>query len=183
MVKNKINLPFLLKGIEPVLYKLKYDQKYSDEFKQIIAENDISMKQSERLKFWSTRNQLNQRLATFSENLDHEVLSYGKGLLLGSFTNTDIDILVEKMRKELRMGALNQDQKSLLRVLMVGLEHLSLQEIKEGLKTEFSEGITEAANYLIENKAKLSNLPRKHVCLLVDKVRKTQLNIIRSISK
>lgn len=130
----------------------------------------MSMKQSERLKFWSTRNQLNQRLATFSENLDHEVLSYGKGLLLGSFTNTDIDLLVDKMRKELRLGVLNQDQNSLLRVLMIGVEHLNLQEIKDGLKTDFIENVSEMANYLIEMKAKLSNLPRKHVCLLVDKV-------------
>ncbi len=74
------------KGVEPILYKLKYEQRFSDEFKQIIAENDLSMKMKSSLKFWKTRKMLNQWLAAFSEELDNKVLSFACGLLLGSFT-------------------------------------------------------------------------------------------------
>ena len=158
----------LEKGEEAFLFKLKYSQKYSDEFKQIIAENDRSMKQSERLKFWTSRNLLNSKLAAFSESLDKNVLSFAKGMLLGSFTNFDLNRFIEKLKKELKLS-LTTEQLHLLKVMLIGLEHLDLQEMREGLCTEFQE--TEALlQYLSVNKVNLTGLPRKHVCLLVDKV-------------
>lgn len=150
------------------MYKMKYDQKYSEEFKEIIAENDRSMKQSERLKFWTSRNLLNQRLISFSEELDKKVLAYAKGLLLGSFTEVDIERLIDRIVKKSSVGKLTSEQRSLIRMLLIGLEHLDDQEIKEALATQFEDD--SLAKYIVEYKLSLTELPRKHVCLLVDKV-------------
>lgn len=147
---------------------MKYDQKYSDEFKEIIAENDRSMKQSERLKFWTSRNLLNQRLISFSEELDRKVLAYAKGLLLGSFTEIDIERLINRIIKKSSVGKLTSEQRSLIRMLLIGLEHLDDQEVKEALATQFEDD--SLAKYIVEYKLSLTELPRKHVCLLVDKV-------------
>lgn len=147
---------------------MKYDQKYSEEFKEIIAENDRSMKQSERLKFWTSRNLLNQRLISFSEELDKKVLAYAKGLLLGSFTEVDIERLIDRIVKKSSVGKLTSEQRSLIRMLLIGLEHLDDQEIKEALATQFEDD--SLAKYIVEYKLSLTELPRKHVCLLVDKV-------------
>jgi hypothetical protein len=151
-----------------MLCKVKYDQKYSEEFKQIIAENEKSMKQSERLKFWTTRNLLNQRLVSFSEELDKKVLSYAKGLLLGSFTEVDLERLIDRLIKKQCMNKLTPDQRSLIRMILIGLEHLDEQEVKEALSTQFDD--ESLCRNIIEYKLSLTELPRKHVCLLVDKV-------------
>jgi hypothetical protein len=151
-----------------MLCKVKYDQKYSEEFKQIIAENEKSMKQSERLKFWTTRNLLNQRLVSFSEELDKKVLSYAKGLLLGSFTEVDLERLIDRLIKKQCMNKLTPDQRSLIRMILIGLEHLDEQEVKEALSTQFDD--ESLCRHIIEYKLSLTELPRKHVCLLVDKV-------------
>ena len=151
-----------------MLCKVKYDQKYSEEFKQIIAENEKSMKQSERLKFWTTRNLLNQRLVSFSEELDKKVLSYAKGLLLGSFTEVDLERLIDRLIKKQCMNKLTPDQRSLIRMILIGLEHLDEQEVNEALSTQFDD--ESLCRHIIEYKLSLTELPRKHVCLLVDKV-------------
>jgi len=158
------------KGVEPILYKLKYEQKYSDEFKQIIAENDLSMKTSESLKFWTSRKLLNQRLAAFSEELDNKVLSYARGLLVGSFTTVDVGQMIEKVGKDVGAESFSSEQNSLLYMVMTGLEFLEGQEIREALETVFRKDVEKILNCLVELKPKLTDLPRKHVCLLVDKV-------------
>ena len=160
------------------MYKLKYDQKYSDEFKKLILENDKSMKQLDRQKFWTSRNLLNQKLGSFTEELDRKVLSYAKGLLLGSFTEVDIDRLIDRIKKDQRISSLNQDQRSLLRMILIGLEHLSDSEVKEALKTEFND-IDGLYNYIVEYRPSLMDLPRKNVCLLIDKVRN---NFLKSLT-
>jgi len=126
------------------------------------------MKQSERLKFWTTRNLLNQRLVSFSEELDKKVLSYAKGLLLGSFTEVDLERLIDRLIKKQCMNKLTPDQRSLIRMILIGLEHLDEQEVKEALSTQFDD--ESLCRHIIEYKLSLTELPRKHVCLLVDKV-------------
>jgi len=155
------------KGVEPILYRLKYEQRYSEEFKQIIAENDLSMKTSERLKFWT---RLNQRLAAFSEELDTKVLSYARGLLLGSFTTVEVSHMIEKLRKDVGIESLSSEQNSLLYMVLTGLEFLENQEIREAVESVFKKDVERIFNCLVELKPKLTDLPRKHVCLLVDKV-------------
>ena len=157
------------KGVEPILYKLKYEQRYSDEFKQIIAENDLSMKMRS-LKFWKTRKLLIQRLAAFSEELDNKVLSFACGLLLGSFTTVDAGQMIEKIGKDVGAESFSSEQNSLLYMVMTGLEYLEGQEIREALETVFRKDVEKILNCLVELKPKLTDLPRKHVCLLVDKV-------------
>ena len=57
-----------------------------------------------------------------------------------------------------------------MKIIVLGLEYSEQKEIKEALKTEFDDSKSESiSNYLIDRKSKLSNLKRKHVCLLVDK--------------
>jgi len=158
------------KGVEPILYKLKYEQRFSDEFKQIIAENDLSMKMKSSLKFWKTRKMLNQWLAAFSEELDNKVLSFACGLLLGSFTTVDVGQMIEKVGKDVGAESFSSEQNSLLYMVMTGLEFLEGQEIREALETVFRKDVEKILNCLVELKPKLTDLPRKHVCLLVDKV-------------
>lgn len=170
----------LEKDIEPVLHKLKYEQKYTEEFKQIITENDRSMKQSERLKFWTSRNLLNQKLATFTEDLDRKVLGYARGLLLGTFTTLDIGQLCDKFTKDLGLGVLTNEQRNLVRILLIGLEYSESKEVREALETEFRSDVEKIHAWIMERKVKLSDLPRKHVCLLVDKVWNKLMNFFNS---
>lgn len=157
-------------GNEPFYYRLKYDRKYTEEFKQIIAENDRSMKQSDRNKFWSTRSQLNSRLAAFTEEIEKNVLSYAKALLLGSFKEFNLDKFIERIKSELSLVNLTKSQTNLLKLIVGGLEYLDSKLIRQGLKTEFDDAkLDTITNYLVDRKAKLSGLKRKHVCLLVDK--------------
>ena len=97
-------------------------------------------------------------------------MSYAKGLLLGSFSDVDIDAFIERIKKDKRLTALTVDQKSLLRMVIIGIEHLNEQEVRDALNTQFND-IDGLCRYLMDYKPKFSDLQRKHVCLLVDKVK------------
>jgi len=75
----------LEKNYEPYLLKLKFDANLIKIFKEIIHENDLSMKQSERTKFWSTRSLINSRLSQFLTDLDENVFSFARIFLLGTY--------------------------------------------------------------------------------------------------
>jgi hypothetical protein len=162
----------LEKNVEPYLAKVKYNQKFSDEFKTIMIENDKSMKLVERSKFWSSRSALNKRLYNYLEELESTVFSYSKPLLLGSYLNHSMNDLIYQFRREILQPGdfINSKQRSLLSMLFLGLEHYDIDDLRLALKTEFSEQVVEAyACYLLDQKAKLANADRKHVCLLTDK--------------
>jgi len=160
---------------EPFFYKLKYDRKYTDEFKQIIAENDRSMRQSDRNIFWTSRSLLNTRLSTFTEEIEKNVLSFAKSLFLGSFKDLNLEKFIETLKKDLKIETISKKQENLIKILVLGIEYINVKEMKEtlkkSLKTEFNEYTTDIITvYLIDKLDKLSGLKRKHVCLLVDKV-------------
>lgn len=176
---NDLYIIRLERSKDPFLYKLKYNQKYNEEFKQIMNENDRSMKQSDRAKFWSARNSLNKRLYTFLADLEENIFSFSKSLLLGSYIEKDLNYLLELLKKDLKLTFLNQNQTTLLEIILLGVEIYSVEEIRNGLKNEFKEAqIDEILYYLLEKKEEFSNFKRKHVCLLIDKVNISDINIL-----
>jgi len=161
---------------EPFIYKLKYDQKYTDEFKQIIAENDQGIEQSDRVLFWTSRNSLNTRLSKFTEEIEKNVLSFAKSLFLGSFIDLNLEKFIQTLKSDLsKIGPISKKQENLIKIFVLGIEYINVTEMKETLKkslqTEFNENASEIITiYLIDKLDKLTGLKRKHVCLLVDKV-------------
>lgn len=157
---------------EPILVKLKYDKKFSEEFKTIMIENDCSMKQSDRNKFWSSRRSLNKKLNTFLEEFETSVFSFYKSLLLGSYVDINLEKLIDEFKSYFSLNTcLTKTQENLLRLTYLGLEHYSDEDIANCLRIEFKlDKVLEFSEYLIKNvKPKLQASKRKHVCLLIDK--------------
>jgi hypothetical protein len=166
-----LHLVRLEAGTEPLTYKLKYDRKYTEEFKQIITENDKSMKQSDRNKFWTTRSLLNSRLSAFTEEIEKNVLSFAKPLLMGSFKQFNMEKFIDRLKNDLNLGAISKIHHDLIKIVALGVDILDSKEMKEALRTEFDETIADLISaYVLEKKSKMASLKRKHVCLLVDKV-------------
>ena len=158
-------------GSEPITYKLKYDRKYTEEFKQIITENDKSMKQSDRNKFWTTRSLLNSRLSAFTEEIEKNVLAFARPLLMGSFKQFNMEKFIDRLKNDLNLGIINKSQQDLIKIVALGVDILDIKEMKEALSTEFDETKADLISaYVSEKKTKMASLKRKHVCLLVDKV-------------
>lgn len=156
----------------PILIKLKYDKNLSDEFKTIMIENDRSMKQSDRNKFWSSRSALNKKLNSYLEEFESSVFKRYKSLLLGSYIDFNIEYIIEEFKKRFfRNSKLNKNQEKMLKVVILGLEQFSIQDILNCLMFEFdSELINEYAHYFLINiRPKILYAKRKHVCLLIDK--------------
>lgn len=174
---NDLYIIRLERNEEPDYYQLKYDQKYNEQFKQLMLENDLSMKQSDRNKYWNTRTILNKRLHSFLEELEADVFrDTSKALLLGSYVNHDIQILIRSFKKDLKISTLNENQIKLLKSIFLGIEHLTSEEITLSLKREFAENLIEKCSlYLSDRKTEMSSAKRKHVCLLIDKVKNTSI--------
>lgn len=155
----------------PILIKLKYNKKLNDEFRTIMVENDRSMKQSDRNKFWSSRSALNKKLDSYLEEFESTVFSFYKSLLLGSFIDLSIDKIIEDFKKKFFSNSkLNKNQENLLRLLILGLEEYTFEDILNCLKNFSSDSIGEFAEYFFTQiKPKIQNAKRKHVCLLIDK--------------
>jgi hypothetical protein len=167
---NQLCLIRLEVGNEPHSYMIKFDQKYIEEFKQIIAENDKTMKESERAKFWTSRSALNAKLSNFLLDLETNVLGYHKSLLLGSYKNINLSQLTEKLCNHLKLTNLKPKQLNTLKLILVGIQQLSNKEVHDALRNEFEESkIDMILNHLNDYQLKLVNQPRKHICLLVDK--------------
>ena len=160
----------LEKDNEPFLFKLKYNLKFTEEFRTIMVENDKSMKISERSKFWSSRSALNKRLYNYLEELEANIFSYAKSLLLGTYLKFNLSTLISQFKKDMKLETITKSQKSLLKLVYLGLEHYDIDDLRIALKTEFNEKLIEQyCSYLITQKALLTNAERKHVCLLTDK--------------
>ena len=175
LVLNSVNDLFVIRlerENEPFLYQVKYDLKYNENFKQIMLENDLSMKQSDRTKYWTTRTSLNKRLNAFLEELESEVFSdVAKSLLLGSYLDHDMNVLIRSFKKDLRIVSLTESQEKLIKIIFLGIEHLTVEELSKALKREFSENQVEKyLPYLLDKKTEMVSAKRKHVCLLIDKV-------------
>lgn len=156
----------------PVLIKLKYNKNLIDEFKTIMIENDRSMKQSDRNKFWSSRSALNKKLNSYLEEFESSVFSFYKSLLLGSFIDFNIEKIIDEFKKKFFPNSkLNKNQENLLRLLILGLEQFTFEDTVNCLTIDFSsEPINEFAEYFFINiRPRLQNAKRKHVCLLIDK--------------
>ena len=157
----------LERGSEPFFYKLEYNTKYNEDFKQIMLENDLSMKQSDRTKYWSTRTDLNNRLNSYLKEFEANVFSYARALLLGSYVDYDFKLF----KKNLEIVSLNETQESLLKIILLGLQIFTAEELCILLKKEFAENeVDKYMLYLRGLKDGLTAAKRKHVCLLIDKV-------------
>lgn len=78
----------------------------------------------------------------------------------------------------MKLSFLNQNQTTLLEIILLGVEIYSVEEIRNGLKNEFKEAqIDEILYYLLEKKEEFSSFKRKHVCLLIDKVNISDIKI------
>jgi separase len=174
LVLNNMNDLFIIRlerDCEPFFYELKYNQKYNESFKQIMIENDLSMKQTDRTKFWSTRNTLNKRLYKFLEDLESNVFTgVSKALLLGSYLNLDMKQLVRSFKRDLRIASLTESQERLISVVLLGIEYLTTSELTGALRQEFSDSqVDKFSDYLLVKKIDLAKEKRKHICLLIDK--------------
>ena len=167
----------LEKSVRPFISKFKYNRKYTDEFKQIMIENDKSMKQSDRNKFWNSRNSLNTRLSAFVNEIETSVFASKKALFMGSYVDFDTEAIIEEFRKKLGASVIMErggENEQLVWSVLLGLEFYSSEDLRNILKTIFSgnEKVVEIAfNFLNDViKPRLEGAKRKHVCLLNDKV-------------
>ncbi|CAF0715451.1 unnamed protein product [Brachionus calyciflorus] len=157
---------------EPILVKLKYDRKLSEEFKTIMVDNDRSMKQSDRTKFWSSRSALNKKLSHYLEEFESNVFSVYKSLLLGSYIDINVEKIIEEFKEKFFPNSkLNKNQENLLRLIILGLEEYSTENVMQCLKLEFKNVCYDEMSdyFFIYVRPKIQNARRKHVCLLIDK--------------
>lgn len=165
----------LEKDVEPLLVKLKYQRRFSDEFRQIMSENDVSMKESDRKKFWNARNSLNKRLSAYLQELEDKVFGHYRSLLIGSYGD---DATVEKTtekefkRKFAHLMSLTDERLLTIKCVSLGIDRTAPELIREQLKASFdSIHVPEIEKWLCDVlKPKLAGLKRKHVCLIVDRV-------------
>lgn len=164
------------KSLDPVLIKLKFNRKYLDEFKQLMVENDRSMKQSDRNKFWSSRNALNKKLNNYLDELESRVFSYYKSYLLGSYLNYDLENFINKFKEYFNIETMSREKVNSLKMIFLGLEFFTNDELTSALKNEFEKSDIRMDDFILylmtSVRPKLADAKRKHVCLLVDKVRK-----------
>lgn len=129
------------------------------------------MKQVDRNKFWTTRSLLNNRLQTFTEEIENNVLSFAKPLLMGSFKDFNMEKFIDRLKSDLKLGSTTKSQHNLIKMVTLGVDILEDHEMKNALNTEFDESESDLiTEYVLEKKTKMAGLKRKHVCLLVDKV-------------
>lgn len=173
----------LEKSVEPMLIKLKFQRRFLDEFRSIMSENDASMKQSDRRKFWNVRNALNKKLVTYLSELETTVFGRCRALLLGSYVavgggaglslSSDEGISSEfKRRFSSSAVQLTSERLMCLKLIVLALDQYTLEQIRDELKTCFESAcVGDVENWLIEVvKPKVAGLKRKHVCLIVDRV-------------
>ncbi len=169
----------LEKSIPPLLTKFKYNRKYTDEFKQIMIDNDKSMKQSDRNKFWTSRNALNKKLNTFMTELEENVFASKKAAFLGSYVDFDSEKMLGEFKEQFGLGSsskMNNETDQLLKNVFLGVEFYTSEEIKSILRSIFGSKTDEKLidsylNYFVDVvKPTLTGAKRKHVCLLNDKV-------------
>ncbi len=178
------------KHTEPFIHKLNYNLKYLKQFKQIIQESDESMKHSERAKFWQTRNQINQNLIHFLNELQDQVFSHAKYFLLGSLFDPNSNLPnaiprafqdeVNSVNEKLglinsRSSVVEEQQKKIIFHLMNSYEYLDRKLIKNAFKfANLNEKQFKLfVDYLAKSESRLrdlfANYKRKHICLLIDK--------------
>jgi hypothetical protein len=169
----------LEKGMAPLLTKFKYNLKYTEEFKQIMIDNDKSMKQSDRNKFWTSRNALNKKLNSFMNELEENVFATKKALFLGSYVDFEIETMLSEFKEHFGLAnssRITTEADQSLRNVFLGIDFYSNDEIRSILKSVFGTKSDEKAidgylNYFVDVvKPILTGAKRKHVCLLNDKV-------------
>ena len=170
---NNLYLIRLEKDFDPILRKLQFDKKFTDSFRQIMIENDVSMKQLDRHKFWTTRNLLNNKLFSFLNELEKNVLGKYKTLMLGSFGD-DGELekkFIADFRKQFANVAYNQEKIECLKLILLGLNNFTQDQVSSLLKTEFGEQTSQHEKWIMSNiKPRIASVKRKHVCLMVDRV-------------
>lgn len=170
---NNFYLIRLEKDFEPILRKLTYDKKYTENFRQIMMENDISMKQSDRTKFWTTRNLLNKRLSMYLHELENNVLGKYNAFMLGSF-GEDSELekkWIASFKKQFTNVTYTREKIECLKLIMLGLNYYTQDHIGLILKSDFGEQTAEYEKWIVNNiKPKTVGIKRKHVCLMVDRV-------------
>lgn len=164
----------LERGHEPLLIQLDYDARYNDDFRTMMHENDTSMKQSDRRKFWNSRTDLNRNLKVYLRALETNVFGRYRMLLLGSYGADDEAeswMLADFKR---RFGVtLTKDRSLSLKIIMLGcVDHLTRDQIQAELKLNFDSSLVPDIEKWINNivMPRLAIQKRKHVCLIVDRV-------------
>lgn len=163
---------------ENSLIKIKYNQKFIDSFKEIITDNDLSMKESEKARFWSFRNAINTRLIQFLSDLEENVFSFAKIYLFGSYLTkhqneiqNEIDIFVARVK----LKGLTRIQRQSISLLFNYGDFSNKKLIQETLEyAKFNEDQIEyCLDYFKQNADRLgeqfSTFKRKHVVFLIDK--------------
>ena len=190
--ENNLYLVRLELNSEPFLFKLKnFNPDVIEKFNQIIQDNDGSMKQNERTKFWTTRNLLNKRLIEYLYEIDDTLFDYARYFLLGSYSNAN---LIEECKHEMKTFykkfglspiKLTLEQKQVIYLLFNVLfddEILNEKTTKYKFKQHINDAFKYAKfspkqcetfiSYISEtylNNLTRKKIQRKHVCLLIDK--------------
>jgi hypothetical protein len=75
----------------PFLFKLEnFNEKVLEKFKKIIKENEASMKQNDKKKFWEIRRALNKRLIEYLKEIDKNLFDFARYFLLGSYSDKKV---------------------------------------------------------------------------------------------
>lgn len=165
----------LERGLEPMLIKLNYERRYNEEFRQIMSENDASMKCTDRRKFWNVRNGLNRTLKSFLGELEANVFGRHRVLLLGSFGVDERleQSVLDEFKRRFFTVTLTKDRLLCLKLILLGLDRTTTSEqICTELRFNFETShISEIERWISESvKPRVIGLSRKHVCLIVDRV-------------
>lgn len=172
---NHLYLIRLEKGLEPLLIKLDYDfTRYSDEFRTIMTDNDSSMKQSDRRKFWNLRNELNRGLKNYLTELETNVFGRNRMLLLGSFgvDEKPENSTIQEFKKRFPSISPTAERLLCLKIIILGIDRFMPEQIQAELKQNFdSSHVADIEKWLSDVvRSRLVGQKRKHVCLIVDRV-------------
>jgi separase len=177
----------------PFLFKLEnFNEKVLEKFKQIIKENDASMKQNDKKKFWEIRGALNKRLIEYLKDIDKNLFDFARYFLLGSYSDKKVMKKCEEEIKKfydkfgLKLEGLAIDQKQIVFYIFNFLfdgkilnQELTQKRLQENLKSAFKyakfneNDCDKFYEYIYDNYIngdfKMGKLKRNHVCLLIDK--------------
>lgn len=175
---NHLYLIRLEKNLEPLLIKLDYDfTRYSDEFRTIMTDNDSSMKQSDRRKFWNLRNELNRSLKNYLNELETNVFGRNRMLLLGSFgvDEKPENSTIQEFKKRFPTISATAERLLCLKIIILGIDRFTPEQIQAELKQNFdSPHVAEIEKWISDVvRSRLVGQKRKHVCLIVDRVKMT----------
>ncbi|XP_023932178.1 separin-like [Lingula anatina] len=148
------------------------------EFATIMTACKESMNLTEKVAWWTTRRELDERLKDMMSYIENKCLREWRGVLLGRHCNDDdtenLSKAASAVLKTIKISKVSKPQlKQAIEVLIDSSHLLSDGDIKEALSTVLENGDAEHVTSLIRRHAKQLNLcigKRQPIILILDKM-------------